>query len=290
MTRRSIGPDASGRVFRRNGVHGGYDMRPVSYAALFATLLLWLPVQAQAERCEEQKLASPDGPGVIVRSDCRRIEGEFRNGLLSGRGKVTHADGQIEEGDFRRGRLWGIGRIAYADGRVAEGDFVDGMMNGQGKLTWPDGRVHEGLFFNGSPGGPGRYRNARGEVWAGMFSGSGNLDGRGMHVLRDGTTIIGEFRVDRPVGDVTIEKPDGTKEAVSYDLRGRKLAREAAPAPAAGAPAAATPAATPPAAAAPAGQAAPQPAPAGSGAGPAAGQVLQEVDRAVRGLRGLFGR
>lgn len=249
-------------------------MRLVPYAAL--VVVLALPLPAGAAQCERQKLASPDGPGMMIDINCRRLEGEFRDGLLSGHGKITGKDGMIEEGNFVRGRLWGAGKLVYSDGRIAEGEFVDGRMNGLGKLTWPDGRVHEGLFFNGLPAGPGRYRNARGELWEGMFNAGGYLDGRGIHTLRDGTRIIGEFREDRQVGEMTIEKPDGTAEVQPHDMSGRKT----------GKPTPAPPAASLPE---PAAQAAPSPAPAIGATVAAAGQMVRDVDRA-RGLRAMPGR
>src|SRR5689334_9853197 len=81
-----------------------------------------------AQECAEQRLASPNGPGVIVRRDCTRFEGTFRDGLLQGKGKITRRE-NVEEGDFIRGRLWGTGKITWSNGRSVEGDFVDGRLS-----------------------------------------------------------------------------------------------------------------------------------------------------------------
>lgn len=61
--------------------------------------------------CAEQKLASPDGPGVRVGKDCMREEGTFHHGELWGPGKVTGRDGTAYEGEFINGRLFGYGKM-----------------------------------------------------------------------------------------------------------------------------------------------------------------------------------
>jgi len=248
-------------------------------AGLLTALTLHLPVAAQ--ECPEQRLSSPNGPGVMVNRYCRRTEGQFRDGLLQGKGKVTYPNNRIEEGDFSRGRLWGNGKITFNDNRTAEGQFVDGRMSGQGRITWPDGRFHEGMFHNGSPAGPGRFRNAKGDISEGMFDSGGNLSGRGIRTLADGSKIYGEFRENFPFGEVTLVKADGTEEKLIYAANGR-VSKGTAPA--------ASVSSSPSAAAG-----SPVPAPSSAPASPAsipdaAGQTIQEVDRAIRGLRGLFGK
>lgn len=256
-------------------------MRPlIRRTALFCALAL--PHIAPAQQCQEQRLASPDGYGVLVKSNCERHEGDFRSGMLHGKGKITRPNYRTEEGDFLRNRLWGNGKITYQDNRVAEGQFVDGRMSGVGKLTWPDGRFHEGLFHNGSPAGPGRFRSHHGEIFEGMFESAGALEGRGVMTKTDGTKTIGEFRGNRPVGEVIVIRPDGSEEKQTYTWN-HQLVR--APA--------ATDAERPPSeqpksrekAASKADDPQHQ-----KGASPDAGQVIQEVDRALRGLRGIFGK
>lgn len=249
-------------------------MRALRHAALACAFAY--PVAAPGQQCQEQRLASPNGPGVTVTTSCVRHEGVFRDRLLHGKGKITYRDNWTEEGDFIRGRLWGAGRIQYSDGRTAEGDFVDGRMSGQGKLTWPDGRVHEGMFHNGSPAGPGRFLGAKGEISEGMFDSRGNLDGRGIRTLADGTKLFGEFRDNRPVGEVLVVKPDGAENKQAYTIYGQPVQQAG--------PAAAQPATQP---AAQTGSTAPPDAGQSPGSG---GQVIQEVDRAIRGLRGIFGK
>lgn len=253
-------------------------MRPFIFCAglLYA---LTVPLPAAAQECPEQRLSSLNGPGVMVDRYCRRTEGQFRDGLLQGKGKITFPNNRTEEGDFSRGRLWGNGKITFNDNRVAEGQFVDGRLSGQGKLTWPNGRLHEGMFHNGSPDGPGRYRNATGETYEGMFDSGGNLVGRGIRTSADGTKIYGEFRRNFPFGEVTLVKADGSEEKLVYATNDR-IIKGASPA--------STASASTPAVANSPIPAPPSPSPASIP--DAAGQTIQEVDRALRGLRGLFGK
>lgn len=257
-------------------------------STLAGVLLAFLvPAGALAQqRCPEQRLSSPNGPGVVVNQYCVRQEGEFRDGLLHGKGRHSYPTDRVEEGDFRRGRLWGRGRIAYADGRVAEGEFVDGRLSGLGRISWPDGRSHEGYFRNGSPEGPGRQVNAQRQIDEGLFGTSGKLDGKGIRTLADGGKLYGQFRDGNPVGDVTLVRPDGSEERQRYRMNGTR--ETSPPAPAATTSPAPAPVSAGSSPGAAQGQPAPQPA-----QGPAetnTGQVIQEVDRAIRGLRGIFGR
>jgi hypothetical protein len=244
---------------------------------------------AQPE-CPELRLSSPNGPGVIQRRDCSRIEGTFRDGRLQGPGKITYPN-SVEEGNFSRGRLWGPGKITWREGRTSEGDFVDGRLSGPGRVVFDAAgeQWHEGMFFNGSPSGPGRRRDARGEISEGMFDSSGNLQGRGIRTFADGSKLYSQFRDGVPVGEGVLVKADGTEEPRVHTMSGRLQAPAAVASPAA--PPAAAPSAGPPAAppAAPPSAQPPPALPLPSGV-PSGTQAIQEVDRAIRGLRGLSGR
>jgi hypothetical protein len=226
----------------------------------FLLCALSLSAAASAQGCPEKKTAPQTGTGSATAPDCSQMSGNFRNGMLHGQGKISRPDGMVEQGEFMRGRLWGKGTVTYSDGRIAEGEFVEGRLSGQGKLTWPDGRMHEGMFYRGRAAGPGRYRNEKGEISEGMFDGRGQLNGRGIRTLPDGTKTYGEFRDNNPVGIVTVVKPDGSEEQRSIDVATASQAGST------------------------------RPAGAGDAAPGGAAQTIQEIDRAVRSLRGIFGK
>jgi hypothetical protein len=228
------------------------------FVCLEIALAFSLAVSAHA--CPEGRPPPQSGAGSGIAADCSQVSGTFRHGLLHGMGKSSSPDGKIEEGDFMRGRLWGKGKVTYSDGRIAEGEFVEGRLSGVGKLAWPDGRVHEGMFYRGQPAGPGRYVNGKREISEGTFNSRGQLGGRGIRTFSDGTKMFGEFRDDSPVGEVTVVKADGSEEKTSFPVVTASQP-ESTRLPAAGTPV------------------------------PAGGeQVIQEVDRAVRSLRSIFGK
>ncbi len=163
------------------------------------------------DACPEQKLASPDGPGVRVGKDCLR-----------------------EEGSFRGRALWGQGKVTAPSGIVSEGQFLNGRLFGPGKVTRPDKRWHEGWFHDGGASGPGTYRDEWGILWNGMFY-KGYLHGVGVLTFPNGGQLMGEFRSTiGGLGPMTAIYPDGKEETGEYrDLRQKLLYFK----PAAGAPA-----------------------------------------------------
>jgi hypothetical protein len=260
----------------------------ISCAGLAAALLL--PAGAAGQPCQPQPLTSPNGPGHLVDIGCNRYEGEFRNGKLQGLGSIHFASGVKAEGEFFAGRLFGKGKVTEARGRVLEGDFVDGRLSGAGSIVWPGGQRYDGMLFENEPRGLGKFRTDDGTLYEGMFGPGSKLYGFGTIRKVDGSRLVGEFRGDTPVGRVAYIGADGSTELRTYDIRGRikdrQAGRPASPTAAAASPVASgTPAPSAPVAAPPSPENKPD-----SGAGPAAGQVFDEVNRTVRGLRGLFGK
>lgn len=271
----------------RNMVIGRRHLaRDVLLLGLVAALAT--PDWAVAANCKPQKLASPNGPGSMVGNDCARYEGEFKNGKLHGKGKVTESGGRTTEGRFMDGRLNGLGKIAYGDGRIADGEFVNGMLSGTGRFVWPDGRRFEGTFYNGYVSGPGKYNIADGTVFEGMFSiqsrSSPYLDGFGVRIQPDGSRLVGEFREGKPFGEMLFVRTDGTRERQTYAYRGKRVdAPGTTPAqrdqPQAG---------SQPAPQQPAEKTQPSQRPGDDK--PAAGKTQDDLNRAIRGLRGIFGK
>ena len=67
------------------------------------------------------------------------LEGEWRNGELSGQGTYTFADGKKYVGEYKDGKYHGQGTYTFADGDKYVGEFKDGGRNGQGTLTYASG-------------------------------------------------------------------------------------------------------------------------------------------------------
>jgi len=221
-----------------------------------------LPTCVLGQSCPQQRLKSPNGPGVMVDVACNRYEGEFLNGRLHGRGKITRHNGDTEDGIFQNGYL-----------------------SGAGVLSRPDGVRQEGIFVNGSLRS-GRYRDEHGVISEGVFPYARQIRGFGIRTWPDGTKLVGEFRNGRPAGPMHVEWPDGTVEKRTYEISG---GRDTKPVPGESLPtvAAPRPAAAPQQ---PAAAPARPPQQTDSGSGPSPGQVGNEINRAIRDLKSIFGR
>lgn len=68
-------------------------------------------------------------------------------GLFEGDGKAVYQGGNTYEGQFRQGLMHGKGKYTWVKENVTyEGDFKDNEITGEGKYTWFDLRL---LNFNG---------------------------------------------------------------------------------------------------------------------------------------------
>lgn len=257
--------------------------RPSFGAWLWA---LWLSAplvaQAQGSTCQEINLPRADhtGPGTVVTWDCARFEGEFAKGKLR-KGRISYRDGEVLEGTFGdHDRLEGQGSRRFRDGTIQEGNFVRGGLVGEARITMPDGRRFQGDTLHGRPNGHGTLTHPDGSVDRGFFTPDGQPIGFIVRTMPDGSRLAGEFRAGKPFGDVVTARPDGSGEIRSHAWGGGPAAPASAPG-SAGSPQTGAGSAT--TADAPLPSPSPQPATAPT-------QTIDEVQRAVRGLRGLFGR
>ena len=262
------------------------------------------------KKCTSIDLPRDDFTGKfsMLTWDCARFEGDFVKGRLQ-KGTITYGDGESKEGSFTTyGELQGPGKRRQKDGTLQEGNFTRDSLHGQAKLTFPDGRVYSGPVRYARANGIGRVTYPDGAFEEGSFSGDEVVPfGFVLRTNADGSRLAGEYRAGKPFGKFVLARRDGTGEVTYYDWGGARLAGPpdaAGTAPAASsataAPASVTQAA--PAERAPPAAAAPSPAPAqqpaapsaadsiAAGASKAAGQVADEVGRAVRGLRSIFGQ
>jgi hypothetical protein len=118
----------------------------------------------------------------------RRVEGEFRDGVLNGKGFFfSELDGLKDrtEGEFRGGRLngWGVRERDVDIGGAKpihireEGEFRDGKLNGRGvEVKHLVGCTvqsrYEGAFKDGLYDGPGTLTAYSGKVYTGVWQGA----------------------------------------------------------------------------------------------------------------------
>lgn len=170
-------------------------MKTHRLAAAAAVLGLAFAHAASAAPCAKQE-PPPNGPGVRITENCYREEGNFVDGLLSGKGKFTGYQGAVTEGQFRDGRLNGFGTVTKP--------ATNGRFN-----------LHRGYFEEGDPYGPGMYKYQDDVVANGMFF-RGHLEGFGVMRYPNGAKMMGYFHEDEGYGTMLVVYPDGTTQTGEY--------------------------------------------------------------------------
>lgn len=90
-------------------------------------------------------------------------EGEYNNGIRSGKGTFTHKDGSTKKGTFINGQLMGFGTMESEDGQSYEGNFINYRCHGNGKAKWGNGSTFDGYWVADEPY-TGKYTNYDGRV------------------------------------------------------------------------------------------------------------------------------
>lgn len=75
-----------------------------------------------------------------------QYEGEYRQGIMDGRGTYRFADGSVYMGEYKAGKREGRGVYRFADGAVYEGEYKNGAMEGFGTYQYVDGRAEVGRY------------------------------------------------------------------------------------------------------------------------------------------------
>ena len=151
-------------------------------AIAFGSLAAYYVVSRYCFKKIEKKVC-PDG----------KIEkGEFKNGVLHGKGKRTlfyeekplgnfnvvilkgnenksNFHKKLEKGEFKEGDLI-KGKKRFPLGEKQVGEFKDGRINGNGKVKFPDGEIRIGIFKDGRLNGQGKIIYSNGVIQEGIFS------------------------------------------------------------------------------------------------------------------------
>lgn len=114
-----------------------------------------------------------------------RYEGEYRDGVINGRGVYTFASGNRYDGEWRDGKRTGRGIFTWTNGNRFEGEWLDGKRSGRGVYTF-DGKRYEGGYRNDRPNGSGTYTSGDGAVYSGTWTNGCFQDGKRWAVI--GTT------------------------------------------------------------------------------------------------------
>jgi len=82
-------------------------------------------------------------------------EGQFYNGVITGKGFYRWKNQHTYYGDFVCGKMHGKGLYKWTDGNQYEGEYINNIKEGQGEFKWNDGKIYKGSFENGKPHGKG---------------------------------------------------------------------------------------------------------------------------------------
>ncbi|MBK7002176.1 MAG: hypothetical protein IPH35_20135 [Rhodoferax sp.] len=118
-----------------------------------------------------------------------RYEGEYRDGLVHGKGTYVLANGNRYEGEYRDGKMHGKGTYVEANGGRYEGEYRDGLVHGKGTYVRVNGDRYEGDWRDGKEHGKGAYVWANGDRYEGECL-DGKMHGFGvMSLVRDSNRV-----------------------------------------------------------------------------------------------------
>jgi hypothetical protein len=172
-----------------------------------------------------------------------RYEGEFKGGLLNGKGTYYYRNNDKYEGEFKNDMKSGLGMYYYSNGDRYTGEFKNDMKEGKGSFVFRNGEKYVGDFKNDAMTGKGTMLYINGNKYAGDFksglkNGNGILsfhnsdiykgdfkddlrNGKGVYFFADGAKYIGEFKNDKRQGHGRYIYPGG-EEYVGEFKEGRK--------------------------------------------------------------------
>lgn len=145
--------------------------------AMMALVLLALPALAQNDQprwigdpktgCRVWNSSPEPGDSISWSGGCR-------NGHAQGPGVLQwFTDGKPAsrfEGDYRDGLLDGKGIYTFANGARYEGEYRDDLRHGRGVLIEPDGTRYDGEWRLGLPNGQGTFKEANGTPVSGTWT------------------------------------------------------------------------------------------------------------------------
>eukprot|EP00981_Chlorochromonas_danica_P008995 scaffold2392_cov166-Ochromonas_danica.AAC.11 len=106
----------------------------------------------------EWKQGLMHGRGTYLFNDGKTYVGEWQKNRPHGKGKEVYLGNLSYEGEYVGGKYQGQGKIESLDdkGAIYEGDFYGGYRHGSGRLEYPSGMMYEGEFVQGVPHGRGK--------------------------------------------------------------------------------------------------------------------------------------
>ena len=157
-------------------------------------------------------LWSTGGYGIIFLQDGSEYLGQWKDGMYDGYGKLTKADGSILEGKWSMGRFEYPIRIKNGNtisvfGGTYTGELKGIIPHGYGVFNYQNGEIYEGEFEYGYKSGEGKHTWPGGDSYYGQWK-KDKFNGYGSSNMY-GNKIVGEWKNDRPHGDIKLERENG---------------------------------------------------------------------------------
>ncbi|CAD8116071.1 unnamed protein product [Paramecium primaurelia] len=105
----------------------------------------------------------------VFKNKKKEVRGYWSDNRLSGNGIEIRKNGIKYEGQFKCGIIDGRGQFTFPDGRKYCGQVQQGLMHGQGLMTWPDFSYFKGEFRNNHFKGYGCYTDIDSQTYFGYF-------------------------------------------------------------------------------------------------------------------------
>ncbi|MDD4869647.1 MAG: hypothetical protein PHR77_03735 [Kiritimatiellae bacterium] len=161
-----------------------------------------------------------NGKGTYYYRNNDKYEGEFKNDMKSGLGIYYYNNGDRYTGEFRNDMKEGKGSFVFRNGEKYVGDFKNDTITGKGTMIYINGNKYAGDFKNGLKNGNGILSFRNNDIYKGEFR-DDLRTGKGIYFFADGTKYIGEFKNDKREGQGRYIYPGG-EEYVGEFKEGRK--------------------------------------------------------------------
>ncbi|OGV67815.1 MAG: hypothetical protein A2283_22445 [Lentisphaerae bacterium RIFOXYA12_FULL_48_11] len=161
-----------------------------------------------------------NGRGIYYYRNGDRYEGEFRNDMKSGLGVYYYSNGDRYTGEFGNDMKDGKGSFVFRNGEKYVGDFRNDVMIGKGTMLYQNGNKYAGDFKNGLKNGNGILSFHNGDIYKGDFK-EDLRNGKGIYFFVDGAKYIGDFKNDKRHGQGRYIYPGG-EEYVGAFKEGKK--------------------------------------------------------------------
>ncbi|CAD8094750.1 unnamed protein product [Paramecium sonneborni] len=105
----------------------------------------------------------------VFKNKKKEVRGYWVDNRLQGNGIEMRKNGIQYEGQFKGGIIEGRGQFTFPDGRKYYGEVQQGLIHGQGLMTWPDFSYFKGEFKYNHLKGYGCYTDVDSQTYFGQF-------------------------------------------------------------------------------------------------------------------------